>query len=199
MPTAKDWSEIIKNLVSAAAVITGGWWVLYQWNTIFPKTRADVQSAAAMVRTDVSGEFTVQLGLEDEELEFRDERSASEPIGLQEYCGDNANASLIQTSSVFGQLQLRSASAIPVRARVERIRVATVPINPGFIAPQAEPIGAARARPPIAVAAVDSEDMFFGGLRENRVERGQEVQVAVMFDVDVPVHCTQLGPVDISR
>ncbi len=66
---AADWkarSETISNLVSDGAIVVGGIWVLYQWDTMFPKTSADVQTAAASVRTDVSGTFAVRLGMGDD-------------------------------------------------------------------------------------------------------------------------------------
>jgi hypothetical protein len=194
---AVDWkerSEIAKNLVSTAAVLVGGLWVLYQWDTVFPKTRADVQAAAASVRTDVSGIFTAQLGMGDtgEPPPFRIPGSAEEQSSAQDYCAANPQAVLLQTTPVFGQLSMKSASAIPVRARVERVRVSTAPISGSGIAPAAGGKSGASAVAIAPVATLDDERLFFGGLRENRVEKGQEVQVALMFDARIPVRCAQL-------
>ena len=40
-------SEDVKNWVSALSIVVGGLWVLYQWNTLFPKTAAEVAVSAA--------------------------------------------------------------------------------------------------------------------------------------------------------
>ncbi|PSJ38865.1 hypothetical protein [Allosphingosinicella deserti] len=194
---AIDWkerSEIIKNLVSTAAVVVGGLWVLYQWDTVFPKTRADVQAAAASVRTDVSGAFNVQLDMNDDGSPppFREDAAAADPGDLQAYCMSHPGAVLVQSTPVFGQLMLKSASGIPVRAEVEQVAVSTAPISSPVIHP---PAGQTPSIAPMTitdVATLTDDRMFIGGLRANRVEKGQEVQVAVMFDVKVPVQCAHL-------
>ena len=195
MPT--DWkerSEILKNLVSTAAVVVGGLWVLYQWDTVFPKTRADVQAAAASVRTDVSGGFTVQLDMNDEgsPAPFREQASSAEQGDISTYCAAHPTATLIQSTPVFGQISLKSASGIPVRARVENLQVSTAPISVAGIVPGDARSGGAQAVRITRAAILDDERMFFGGLRENRVEKGQEVQVAVMFNARLPVECAHL-------
>lgn len=200
---AVDWrerSEIIKNLVSAGAVIVGGLWVLYQWDTLFPKTSADVRSAAASVRTDVSGSFTVHMGLGDDgsPIAFR-APGASPEQGVTDYCSAAPGTTLIQSSPVFAQLVLRSASAIPVRVRVDRIDVSTTPIGAASMVPASQPKGSASAAAIMPVATIDDDRMFFGGLRENRVEKGQEVQVAMMFTSETPVRCEELERLMLFR
>lgn len=193
-PSAKDWSEIAKNVASTVGLVVGGLWVLFQWDTMFPKTRADVQTAAASVRTDVSGVFTVKMGMDDggDGPKFTAPGSAEEQVGLADYCADNPRAVLLQKTPVFAQLKLKSASAIPVRARVDRVRISTAPISDAAIRPAVSARGAAAAVVATPVAVLDDDRMFFGGMRENRVEKDQEVQVAVMFDAQIPLKCVEL-------
>lgn len=191
----KDRSEIIRNLVSAAAVVVSGAWVVYQWDTLFPKTRADVQAAAAGVRNDVSGAFTVEIGLGDtgEPPNFDAPATADGPADLQGHCSTHEDDVLLEHAQLFGELKLRSASAIPVRARVEQVRVMTAPIIPPVI--RLGTAGGGGSARPIAVtpvATIADEGLFFGGLRENRVEKGQEIVVAMMFGVEIPAKCSSL-------
>ncbi len=93
---------------------------------------------------------------------------------------------------MFAQLVLKSASAIPVRVRVDRVDVSTAPIGSSGITPASQAVGSAHAVVTTPVATIDDDKMFFGGLRENRVEKGQEVQVAMMFNATVPLRCAKL-------
>ncbi|BEP96290.1 hypothetical protein GmRootA79_46740 [Acidovorax sp. A79] len=190
----KERSEVIKNLVSTAAIIVGGLWVLYQWDTLFPKTRADVQAAAASVRTDVSGSFKVELQMDDggSGAPFLPPPGVSEETSLSDYCLAHPKEVLAHVAPVFGQLVLKSASGIPVRARVDNIQVFTAPISMTNIRPTSTSRFGATSVPTTMVAKLTDENIFFGGLRENRVERGQEVQVAVLFDASIPVQCEHL-------
>lgn len=43
----KDWSEIIKNLVTAAAIVLGGIWALIEFNTLLEATRAEQEAEVA--------------------------------------------------------------------------------------------------------------------------------------------------------
>lgn len=197
----KDVSEIAKNLVSTAAVIVGGVWVLYQWDTLFPKTRAEVQAAAATVRTDVSGTFGIQLDLNEDgsSIPFKPGSSAAEDVGLQEYCMANPAAVLMQAAPVFGQLVLKSASSIPVGANIENIQLATAPIGTPMIVPRSNQSPGITPVVITNVATVSDNSIFFGGLRENRIEKGQEVQVAFMFNAEIPVQCSQLERIVLFR
>ena len=196
-----DWkarSEVIKNLVSAAAVVVGGLWVLYQWDTLFPKTSADVRSAASSVRTDVSGTFTVRMGMDDESTPFHSPPGI-EAQGVVDFCTQAPDSTLVQTSPVFGQLMLRSASSIPVRARIDRVDVSTAAIPAPSLATSSNAKGSAGAAAIVPVATIDDERIFFGGLRENRVEKGQEVLVAMMFLTEIPVRCSELERLVLFR
>jgi hypothetical protein len=196
----KERSEILKNLVSTAAILVGGLWVLYQWDTLFPKTKADVQAAAASVRTDVSGTFAMQLDMGGgEPAPFIGPAGDVEQDDIHAYCEAHPKAVLIQSSPAFGQLTLKSASAIPVRARIEKIEVATAPISASGITPSAGGKAGAAPVPITQVATLDDDRLFFGGLRENRVEKDQEVQVAMMFDARIPVACAHLERLVLFR
>jgi hypothetical protein len=202
MPTDwKELSEVIKNLVSTAAIIVGGLWVLYQWDTLFPKTRADVQAAAASVRTDVSGSFKVQLEMDEggSGAPFLLPPGTGEETSLSDYCLSHPKEVLTHVAPVFGQLVLKSASGIPVRARVDNIQVMTAPISAASIGLTSPPRSGASPVHITLVAKLADERIFFGGLRENRVEKGQEVQVAVMFDATIPVQCEHLERLVLFR
>ncbi|MBS7537210.1 hypothetical protein KHC28_26535 [Ancylobacter sonchi] len=188
----KDISEVVKNVISSIAVVVSGFWILYQWDTIFPKTQADVHLAAATVRTDVSGTLTVTIGMEGSEISFVDPRASDEPRGVQDYCTENSSQVLLYRTPISGQITLKSASAIPVRARIERIRILVAPISEERMAVEASPSPRMTPLKMEEVGDLSDDQIFLGGLRENRVERGQEIKASFLFDAQVPVRCDQL-------
>jgi len=191
----KELSETVQNFVSTAAIIVGGIWVLYQWDTMFPKTRSDVQSAAATVRTDVSGTFSVQLGLDTQDggqIPFHLSGGSSEDSDITAYCLSHPSATITQVTPVYSKLKLQSASAIPVRARIEGIGVSTAPVEAAYYTPSSTAGAIVSDIPITPLASFTDDNMFFGGLRENRVETGQSVEIAMMFNAQIPFSCAQL-------
>lgn len=177
--SAKDQSEIIKNLFTAAAIVVAGGWALYQWNTFFPKNNSEVMIAAATIRTDVAGRLEVQIG----------DGGATTPSGTElADCNTNQSASWVLDALVSGNASLASASAIPILAEFEQIEISEgenyvirilapdssrVPVRPINF----KPIGQA------------GPDVLMGGLAQNRIEAGQSVKLAFVFALDIPLSC----------
>lgn len=201
----KDLTEIIKNLASVLALIAAGAWTVIQWDTIFPKTIADVQKAAASVRTDVAGSLTIQVGIPElvsEDLQTTPEAAQTKPPeSADEFCAANMNGAIVKSSPVTGQIVIKSASGIPVLAKVENVQfeLSGIP-HQGQIGSAQPTEGAIRVIAPSSRQSIDDGRIFFGGLRENRIETGQEVKIAFLFDADIPIPCNQsLGALVIFR
>ncbi|MBX7526565.1 hypothetical protein [Qipengyuania vesicularis] len=188
----KEQSEVLKNLVAAAALIVGGGWTLYQWNTIFPKQDADVKQAASTVRTDVSGSFELSTGgMGLLEVSDEGESGGSNGVGnLYFYCSENPRSPLTAKIPFFGTLNLKSASKIPVMARIDTIEVSKLAVTKVQFSAQSVTDPSASALPSTVVATLDDDDVFLGGLRENRVEAGQEIKAAMAFETTIPIGCS---------
>ena len=201
----KDISEVIKNLASVLALIAAGVWTVVQWDTIFPKTSADVQKAAASVRTDVNGSLTVKMGIgENEGSEFvgGPEVPEGQQVGSPaEFCEANPGGTVLKTQPVTGQIAIKSASGIPVSARVENIQIDLKKIAEQRLTTFVKPVDAAvRVVAPSSRSIIDDDGIFFGALRENRIESGQEVKIAFLFDADIPIPCDQrIGALAVFR
>lgn len=185
----KDWSEALKNLVTAAALVIGGLWAFYQWDALFPKTSAEVRSVASTVRTEVSGTLNVQLGLTSDDgsnLTFEDGRRS-----WYGYCEDGGTHLKLSTP-VFASLVLESGSAIPVSAKVDKITISTAPLLSPFLEiSESSAAGATHSFSVTPVAEVTTQSAFLGSAQENRVEQGQQVKVGLMFNAAIPLECDQ--------
>jgi hypothetical protein len=111
MPPLKETSEAVRNLVLAAAVVISGLWVFYQWDTLFPQTRAQVETAAAAVQSDVSGVLEVWL--------------ADPPpgISLAAACAGATGAAHLEIP-LYGRLATASAADVPVLVRLTTLDIA---------------------------------------------------------------------------
>jgi len=174
----KDLSETIRNYVTIASVVIGGGWVLYQWDTLFPKTRADVSTAAAKIRTDVKATALVSLD--------RGEGDHSPEDGeVPKACDTETRRFLVS-----GNLGVESASAIPIRATVASVEVlAGDTPTMGIVPATADAITPLEMRP---VATIPGETAFLGGLSTNRVEQGQTIASSFIWTFEMQFPCT--GP-----
>ncbi len=189
--SAKEISETVKNYFTIAATIVGGIWVYYQWGVIFPKTQADVLTAAATVRTDVSGEMKFQMGI-DRSVETVLAADSSDG-DLSTYCTAHPDATFRLTTPMFGTITINSASKVPVMSRVARLRLLRAPSASPAISIADSHAASAKPMAVEDLVELDDDGLFAGGLRENRIEAGQSVSVSFMFDADIPINCKQLN------
>lgn len=172
---AKERSEIVKNFVSAAAVIVGGFWVLYQWDTLFPKTSAEVTRAAAGVRSALSGALEISMGRE------------GEPTSFDDVCSKGSEAAHLQMPLV-GRLVLESASGAPVLVRLGDLEVSRYQLGWNTVEAGA-PEGPATPVAPITIRAPLPADSVLGGLHWSRIEQGQSIALSFALRVNLPFPC----------
>jgi hypothetical protein len=177
---SKETTESIGSIVQTGAIIVGGVWVLYQWNTIFPKTRADVMTAAAAIRTDIGGGLQVSVGGEAETDADFDQAAL---------CEANPSTIVSRRSIVSGQVTAKSASDIPIRVSFDRLEAFSAPGLSDRVSVGA-PEGAGLQGYPLEPAGdIGGGDIILGGLKENRIEKGEEVQVSFLTNFQLPFGC----------
>ena len=178
-------SEDVKNWVSALSIVVGGLWVLYQWNTLFPKTEAEVAVSAASLRTRTGGDVTVTL-IPPPEGDY-----PATPDGryFHEVCGDGGAASVRVRLPVRVALTLTSSAPIPIRVEVTEFLLAEVVDPPAALVAGPAPAFVADALGPVEAVAL-SDAAFVGGLRWTHVEPGGSSAVAVLGSVNLPFSCS---------
>ncbi len=178
MPPLKDLSEAVRNLVLAAAVVISGLWVLYQWDTLFPRTRAEVETAAAAVQSDVSGTFEVWL--------------ADPPPGLAlaGACAGAVDEAYLEIP-LYGRLDTASAADVPVLVRLITLDIARYPA--GRAEAVAGPAGTAFAS--VRREGLRAEIPFDSvlGPPAHALDRGQSDSFAFMVRARFPFDCAEVA------
>jgi hypothetical protein len=178
--STKDKSEVVKNLISAAGIVVGGIWVLFQWNTIFPKTQAEVISAASDLRADVSGQLHVSFG---------DGGATSVRYGEEvDPCISNPKHVKVLDSVVSGSAKLDSATQRPLKAYFEGI---TVKAADNYIVRVGKAEDSSPSVSEIEFIQVGRAGLgvMLGGLSENRIEKGQSIKSSFLFSMSIPFTC----------
>jgi hypothetical protein len=184
LPT-KDQSETIRNVAGAIAIIVGGGWVLYKWNTMFPKTEAEVLTASASVRTDVTGDMSVHLGglasdgyIIDDQTSQAQESCAALPAGSPGFV----------PVPVSARINISSASQIPVRIQIREMELVWTTLEQRHVVTGAprepfEPLHLQSASTELA------DGDFVGALSWSRVEMGGSVSLAIAKTFNLPLTC----------
>ena len=108
-------SEDVKNWVTAVSIVVGGCWAFFEWNTLLPKTDAEIQKEIAELRTRTTGSLDIAIFslVDGEEPTTKDGR------GWYEICGgDNAPSKIFVKLPVRAQLTLQSSSPLPAIVEV---------------------------------------------------------------------------------
>jgi hypothetical protein len=192
----KDWAEIISKAIPAVAILVTGGWVYYKWDSVFPKQNAEVLSAAADIRTDISGEFTLQVG----------DGGASSPAfkGEQldplELCEQNKSTIILLDTLVAGSLAIKSASKIPVASKFVKLEVQAAQNSPPLlsVAKPSEPTNAVSSLSFRQVGTI-GPDAIIGGLAENRVEKDKEIKNSFLLNLKLPFDCSRSDSLVVFR
>ena len=178
-------SEDVKNWVTAVSIVVGGLWVLYEWNTLFPKTESEVTISTATLRTRAHGDLAVTfVALPDGELPM-----TSDGKFFYEACPETEAKSLPVRLPVRAFLNLTSSAPIPVRVEVVDFLVADVVAQTPKIEDGNEaPIFIADALSDVKTTPLASE-AFVGGLRWTHVEPQGRSALAVLGTVSLPFSC----------
>lgn len=177
-------SEDVKNWVTAASIVVGGLWVLYQWNTLFPKTEAEVAVGAATLRTRTGGDVAVTL-IPPPEGEYP---VTADGRYFHEVCVEGAAEAVRVKLPVRVALTLTSSAPIPVRVEVTEFLLAEVLDPPAALVAGPAPAFVADSLGPVEAVAL-SDAAFVGGLGWTHVEPGGSSAVAVLGSVNLPFSC----------
>ena len=176
----KEISETLRNLTMAGAVIVSGVWVYYQWDTLFPKTQAEVSAAAATVVADVSGRLDVSLAAPPADLSLSSACSAS-----------SDNLAHLQIP-LLARISIESAAAVPVLIRpmtldISRYRPGAVTVAAGL--PDATHAAIGRDG---TWANITHESVLGGPTRV--LDVGQSAQIDILVRGNFAVDCTDPEP-----
>ncbi len=178
-------SDDAKNWATAAAIVVGGIWTLYQWNTLFPKTSSEVEISVADIRARTEGRLQVEIvpPPDGEQPMTSDARSFSD------LCENDSGARVHIRFPVRLQLALTSNAPVAVRVAVTDFLIAPVSEDWASIADpapaqlfSATTLGEVR-RTPLDQAA------FIGGLSWTHVEPDGQGALAVLGDAYFPFGC----------
>lgn len=182
-------SDDVKNWVTAAAIVVGGGWTLYQWDTLFPKTAAEIEISVADLRARTHGELSVQLAPPPS----GEEPTAPDGRTLFEICGSDDGDGATLRFSLRAALAFRSNAPVPVRVDVTDLMIAEIRTN----WPEIAETGSDTPFLPTSLGKVRSasltEDAFIGGLSWTHVEPGGQSAIAVLGDVFLPFDCAYGG------
>ncbi len=178
-------SEDIKNWVATASILVGGIWVLYQWNTIFPKTKSEVTISAAALRARTLGDISVTLvptpdGTAPTTAQGEDFSQACQK--------EQATRMLIQIPARI-VLRFTSNAPIPVRVEVTDLLLMEMAARvPAVMTAGKPPIFIADTLGPVQSAPLP-EGAFLGGLRWTHVEPQGSSVLAIVGALNLPFSC----------
>lgn len=178
-------SEDAKNWTTVASIIIGGFWVLFQWNTLFPKTDAEVELGAAEVRARTTGVVNIELVATPDGVE----PTTSEGTSFTDACDQSQQDHVSLLTPARMSLQLSSSAPIPVRVEATHFLLAEVLLQePTISMSNGSPIFV-----PDSLGEVQSlpltENAFVGGLRWTNVEPQGQGILAVLGSVNLPFSC----------
>jgi len=182
---AKLTSEDAKNWVTSISIIVGGFWVLFQWNVLFPKTAADIEITAAELRTRTSGDLHVALypalgGVAPSTADGRDS---------YELCSDEGTDSVTLQFPIRMGLILESNAPIPIRVVAQDFLISEIKEMSATLSDEAAPPAfTPDAFGPVRTTKLE-ESAFVGGLNWTHVEPDGKATLALMGTVSLPFSC----------
>lgn len=178
-------SENAKNWATAAAIAVGGFWTLYQWETLFPKTSSEVDISVADIRARTNGRLDVEIMPAPDGVE----PTTAENESFYELCAADAQRSVFIRFPVRLRLTLQSNAPVPVRVDVTEFLIATVNESWASIA-DSKPETLFKAATLGEVNATPLDDQaFIGDLSWTHVEPDGSGALAILGDAYLPFGC----------
>ncbi len=175
-------SDEVKNWVTAASIIVGGVWAIYEWNTFWPKTNSEVQISAATLRARTLGDVSVVL--------------SEVPQGELGQLGDFCRAEERDSASVKIPLRivlnLSSNAPIPVRVEITDFLLAELLENWHTPVERVDRIFSEDALGELKTFPL-SEKAFIGGLNWTTIEPQGRGSLAVVGSAYLPFSCAYGG------
>ncbi len=184
-----DLSGTVKNWVTTASIIIGGGWVLYEWNTLFPKTDAEVTISTADLRARTIGQLSVNFS----QLPSGEAPTTASGDYFSDTCaaGDVSSVQLGFPAKIL--LELKSNAPIPVRVEITDFLLAEILPGVPHVASESAPaifaenaLGAVQSHPL-------SQDAFISGLNWTNVEPEGQGNLAVLGTAYLSFSCAYGG------
>ncbi|MDJ0629329.1 MAG: hypothetical protein QNJ44_13805 [Rhodobacter sp.] len=182
---ARLTSEDVKNWVTSISIIVGGFWVLFQWNVLFPKTAADIEITAADLRTRTSGVLHVALypalgGVSPSTADGRE---------FYELCAEAGTDSVTLRFPIRMALNLESNAPIPIRVVGQDFLVSEIKEMSATLSDEEGlPAFTPDAFGPVRMTKLE-ESAFVGGLNWTHVEPDGKATISLMGTVSLPFSC----------
>ena len=191
-------SEDAKNWVTTAAIIIGGIWTWYEWDTLFPKTESEITISTASLRARTSGNMSVEFIPLPDGVEPTTETGQT----FYERCENSEIENVSIQMPVRIGLNLSSNAPIPVRVEVTDFLIAPVFLSePEISLEEVEYTFTANSFGDVIETPL-TKDAFLGGLTWTHVEPNGSGTLAILGEVAIPFSCGYGGsnwtPVEVA-
>ncbi len=183
----KNNSEGIKNVVTTIAIIVAGAWTYFNWDTLLPKSNAEILSSAATIRTDVKGSLNVQIGNGAGGIFHDPDRDQK----LSEVCANDQSTTNKLVIPLSARLELQNTSSLPVRTTISNFRIQSSNVPGEAIVFSASEDYVFEPYEFEEVGRIDGPESFIAGLQSNRIEAGQEISSSILLKTEIPFGCSE--------
>jgi hypothetical protein len=182
-------SEDAKNWATVVAIIVGGIWAFFEWQTVFPKTTSDNEISSASLRARTTGSISVSL------IPVPSGEQATNSVGqsLYDLCAIEGTLSAQMSIPVRIALVLQSSAPVAVRVQATDFLLSEILQQEPVISDATQPTAfTSNSLGPVTSVPLDPSS-FIGELDWTHVEPGGYGSLGIAGTAHLPFSCTYGG------